>query len=388
MNAGNARAVVLTLLISMIALAGCGTVPAHTAAGPAAAGPATGTVLAGQGYVGQAGWGAWRVTSLGLSVSTDGGRHFAQVPLPAKVGPAAVLAVTQASGGTAWLCAAGPGRSVTVYARNSQTGSWSAGTRLTPRWPAGLGGAELMPPTQVAVTAGRAGQVVVTTQLMLSHSVAIMRMFVSADGGKTFAQRILPSSSALNTPWWSAVMSGTYGVAVIGNRMNEVVHTVNGGSSWSASALSGVSGDYVAGPAIFAGSTTYLPVTESDHAGHGKFVLLRSTDGGATFSAGGDQAVSFGGPFDPSPAPLSAEGSVWWLVYSPGGVVYRSADYGRSWSKAPALLPPGVISIGAAGARNATATIQKGTCATGKTNCTSLEFLETTADGGRSWTRL
>jgi hypothetical protein len=61
---------------------------------------------------------------------------------------------------------------------------------------------------------------------------------------------------------------------------------------------------------------------------------------------------------------------------------------GRSWSKAPASLPAGVIGIGAIDARNATVTIQHDTCANGKSGCTSKQFLETTTDAGTSWTRL
>ncbi len=55
-------------------------------------------------------------------------------------------------------------------------------------------------------------------------------------------------------------------------------------------------------------------------------------------------------------------------------------DDGRSWSKAPASLPAGVIGIGASDAQNATVTIQKDTCANGKSGCTSEQFLETTSD--------
>jgi hypothetical protein len=386
MNTGAARAALLTLLIPTIALAACGTLPAPSATAPKApARPATVSCSGGQGNVGQLGWAAWHVTSQGLCLSSDGGRHFAQVALPATVAPADVRAVAPLVGGATWLGAAGPGPSVTVYARDPKTGSWSAGTELTPSYPAGLGGAASTGPS-VAITSGQANQVVVTTQLGLTHSVAIPRIFVSDDGGATYVQRVLPAVSDLNTPWQSAVLSGARGVAVIGERVDKVVYTADGGSTWSASTLSGVGGDYVAGPAIFAGSTVYLPVTEADVSGGGAFVLLRSTDGGATFAADGDQTVTFGGgAFDL--APVSVAAGVWWLVSPPGGI-YRSMDDGRSWSKAPASLPAGVISIGAGDARNATVTIEQNACANGKSGCTSEQFLETTSDAGTSWTRL
>jgi hypothetical protein len=388
MNTGPARVALLTLTLA-IAAAGCGTARAPSATPPKApAGPAASSAPAGQGSRGQFGWAAWRVTGQGLSLSSDGGRHFAPVPLPASAAPADVVAVAHRAGGATWLGVAGPGRSVTVYTRDPATGRWSAGTKLTPAWPHSLGAAASLPPSRVAITPGKAHQVLVTIQLVLSHSVAITRNFVSNDGGARYVQRVLPATSDLNAPWWSAVLSGEHGVAVLGDRMDQVVHTADGGSTWSASALSGIGGDYVAGPAIFAGSTVYLPVTEAGASGRGAFVLLRSTDGGATFTAGGDQTVRFGGPFDPAPAPLSAAAGAWWLVPPTGGTVYRSLDGGRSWSKAPAPLPPGVISIGAGGARNATVTIQQNRCAHGKSGCTSKQFLETTSDAGASWTRL
>ena len=387
MNTAAARAALLTLLIPAIAVAGCGTALAPPATAPQApARPATAPARAGPGIAGQLGWAAWRVTSQGLSLSSDGGRHFAHVALPATVAPADVLAVAPLVGGATWLGAAGPGPSVTVYARDPTTGSWSAGTELTPSYPAALGGAASMPPS-VAIIPGQAHQVVVTTQLGLTHSVALPRIFVSDDGGATYVQRVLPAVSDLNTPWQSAVLSGARGVAVIGERGDKVVHTADGGATWSASTLSGVGGDYVAGPAIFAGTTAYLPMTEAGVSGGGAFVLLRSTDGGASFAAGGDQTVKFGGAFDPAPAPVSVAPGVWWLV-SPSGAVYRSMDDGRSWSKAPASLPAGMISIGAGDTRNATVTIEQNRCAHGKSGCTSEQFLETTSDAGTSWTRL
>ena len=387
MNTGAARVGLMTLLTLAIAAAGCGTLRAPSATAPEAPARLASSPPAGQVSVGQFGWAAWRVTGQGLSLSSDGGRHFAQVALPAAVAPADVLAVAHVAGGVTWLAAAGPGRSVTAYTRDPKTGSWSAGTELTPSWPRGLGAAASMPPSQVTITPGDSHQVVVTIQLMLTHSVAITRNFVSHDGGARYVQRVLPATSDLNTPWWSAVLSGEHGVAVIGDRMDQVVHTTDGGSTWSASAVSGVGGDYVAGPATFAGTTVYLPVTEANAAGRGAFVLLRSTDGGATFTAGGAQTVSFGGPFDPAPAQMSAAAGVWWLA-SPTGAIYRSLDHGRSWSKTPASLPAGVIGIGAGGARNATVTIQQNRCAHGKLGCTSKQFLETTSDAGTSWTRL
>lgn len=145
-------------------------------------------------------------------------------------------------------------------------------------------------------------------------------------------------------------------------------------------------GGYVAGTPVFSGATVYLPITESDANNNGAFVVLRSTDGGATFNANGAQTLALGGPYNQYPTAVTAAGASWWLV-SPVGNVYRSTDDGLSWSKAPAAVPQGTISIGATDSQNATITVQHNVCASGKTNCTSDQYFMTSSDGGKTWTR-
>lgn len=394
MNAIAQRMALLRLLAPAVLLAACVNVPAGASAGnqsSATAGvqPSTASPSPRHGLVGRNGSIAWLITRQGLSLSENAGRTFTQVPLPSKVAPAAIAAVT-AVAGTTWLASAGPGHSITVYARDSTSGLWSAGTQLTPAWPTNLGGAEKQPPSVVWIITGGAKQVLVMTQLALSHSVSIPRIFVSGDGGLTFAQRVLPSVSDLNTPWAAIAVSGSNAVAVIGERLNQVIHSGDTGSTWAPSTVHGVAPgtDFVVGTPVFAGSTIYLPVTASESDDKGAFVLLRSTDGGAVFDVLGAETLPLGVLVVGAPPPVTAAGSTWWLVSPMTGFVYRSTDNGLTWATAGGALPQGVIDIAATDSQNATVTIEHNICATGKSDCSSDQYSETTSDGGQTWTRI
>ena len=386
------RASLMRALAPAVLLAACTQAP--LASGPAgqpssATRPLPSALPAAQhGRLGHNGSIAWLTTSQGLSLSTDAGHTFASVPLPASVSPTAIEAV-DAVPGTMWLASRGPGRSVSVYARDNTAGRWSAGAKLTPTWPTDLGGAETQPPSSVWIIPGASNEVLVMTQLGISHSVSIPRPFVSDDGGLTFAQRVLPTPSDYNSPWDAIAVSGAAAVAVIGERFDLVIHSNDSGSTWAATSVNGVmsGADFVVGTPVFAGSTVYLPLTESQADGKAAFVLLRSTDGGASFGVLGAQTLALGMLAADGAPPLASAGGSWWLVSPMDGFVYRSADNGRTWSKAATALPQGVVDIAATDGQNATITVVENTCASGKSDCSSSQYSETTSDGGLTWTR-
>ena len=395
MNKRSRRGAVLPLLAVVAALAGCASLPAGTRAttagthaSPAASHLATVTpssrnAAAATGALGRNGAAAWSITPNGVYVSFDAGRNFAQVALPAAVTAPNVMAVAARANRQIWLAAqAAGGPSFTLYARDSATARWSQGVRLTPTWPTNLGGAEKQA-GGASIIPGGPGQVLVLSQLQLTHSVAVPRLFVSADSGITFTQR----SIDVDSPWDSVAILGANVVGVVGELFNHVVHSGDTGATWSPAVVNDVtSGRYVAGTPVLSGTMVYLPVTEPDAKNNGVFVLLRSTDGGATFNAAGAETLSLGGPYDENPTAVAAAGASWWLV-SPTGSVYRSTDNGSSWSKAAGLLPQGVASIGATDSQNATVTIEQNACTAGKTNCSSGQYFETTSDGGKTWTQ-
>lgn len=328
---------------------------------------------------------AWLVGTDGLSFSGDSGRTFAPVPLPSQVSPSAVLAIA-AVPGTIWLASSGPGRSTTVYARGDRSGAWSAGATLTPTWPSGLGGADAEPPSAVWITPGGPDQVVVLTELGLSHSVSIPRLFVSGDGGVTFTERLQPATSDLNAPWDAMAMSGDVGVAVIGERSDTVVYSADAGASWAPSTLRDAPAgtEPAVGSPLFAGSSIYLPVVD---AGTGAFILLRSTDGGHVFGSVGAESLPPGTFVGAAAPPVAAAGDAFWLVSPTSGSVYRSMDDGQTWAAAEAQLPMDVSAIAATDAQSASVVIENNVCAIDKTNCSTSEFSEFTANGGQSWVR-
>jgi hypothetical protein len=403
------RTALLPLLALVVALSGCATAPklgttrapASAATLPASVAPSSAATLpasgapssaatlpasgapAAQGEVGRNGSSAWAITPQGVYLSADAGRHFTQVPLPAGVAPATVTAVASNADGHTWLAASGQGPSFTVYVRDSVTAPWSQGVQLRPTLP-DLGGAE-NEPEGAAITPGAAGQVLVVSQLQLTHSVAMSRMFVSADNGVTYTQR----PPDMNARWDSGAIMGTNAVAVVGELSNQVVHSRDTAATWKLAVVNGVPPGprgFAAGTPVFAGATVYLPITEPDANSNNAFVVFRSTDGGATFNADGAQGLSLGGPYEDSPTAAAAAGASWWVV-SPLGSVFRSTNNGLSWSKAPAVVPQGAVSIGATDSQNATVTVEHHVCASGKTNCTSDQYFETTSDGGQTWTR-
>jgi hypothetical protein len=242
-------------------------------------------------------------------LSSDGGRNFQKVALPPKTNAAAIIAVT-AIPARAWMATGGSGKTITIYALDTATTQWSTGTQLTPSWPANLGGAGAVPARLVWMAPGGPNQVVVLTQLELSHSVSIPRLFVSDDSGTTFAQRVQPDFSDLNAPWSSVALSGTTAVAVIGNRSNQVIHSADAGSTWTSATVHGLpaGSDFVVGTPLLAGSTIYLPVAD---VGAGAFILLRSTDGGAVFDSYGAQEFPPGTFVGGGPPPIAASGNYW-----------------------------------------------------------------------------
>lgn len=386
------RVAFLRVLTPVVLLAACVSVPA--AGSPTSQASASAQVQPSasqspeEGQHGHNGSIAWLLNPQGLSLSVDTGRTFSQVPLPSNVSTRPIAAVSAAPG-TTWLASRGPGRSITLYARDAASGLWSAGAKLTPTWPTDLGGAETQSPSSVWIIPGAPNQVLVMTQLGLTHSVSIPRLFVSGDGGLTFAQRVLPTPSDYNSPWDAIAVSGTQVVAVIGERGKTVIHSSDTGSTWDPSTVHGVpsGSDFVVGAPIFAGRTIYLPVAESENGVQGAFVLLRSTDGGSVFDSLGAETLSLG-PAMGAPPPITAAGATWWLVSTMTGSVYRSTDNGMTWSNAPAALPQGVVDIAATDARNATVTIEHNVCASGKSDCSSDQYSETTSDGGQTWTRI
>lgn len=339
---------------------------------------------------GRLGWNgavAWSVTPRAVYLSRNAGRDYQSLRLPSGVTPGAIRAMSATPDGHVWVAAGGPGRSIIVYRGNSSS-QWTGSATLMPTWPPAIGAAANAPASTVTVTPGiTSRQVTVTAQLQLSHVVSVPRVFASSNGGASFTQHATPLKSALNTQWSAEVFAGSGGVIVAGPRMNHVYYTTNSGSTWAPSVVAGLpaGADVSFGTPIFVSQDVYLPATLGTGTA---FVLLHSHDDGATFAADGAATLTFPGSPSGPVTPLAFGGSTWWLTTSAGQAIYRSGDNGHSWQRTDApTLPSGVVQLSAAGATDATATIQMNTCANAKTDCSSTTVFETTSDAGRSWTR-
>lgn len=381
-------------------LAGCANPPAPGEA-PAGAGTTAGAptgvhavgdkaipgaVLAGdRGHHGAV---AWSLNPQGVWLSRDAGRSYTQLTLPAGVPAASVVAVDGTTGGHTWIASEGAGPAVRVYRQQNTGGAWSNGTQLSPAWPTGLGGEENAPPTQVTLTHGRAAsEVTVVAELQLSHDKSIPAIFTSTDGAATFARHSVAMSDPISTPWHSSAFDGATGIAVTGGRANQLFHTPDGGTTWSASTISGLApgSAFQLGTPVTTADGYLVPATAASASGS-TLTLLRSTDGGATFTtAGPPAAISHADT--PGETPVAYAAGTWWAT--DGAVVIRSSDDGQSWTSQQApTLPVGVTTLDASSSTDATATIVQTSCASGKTQCTATTIVESTSDGGATWQRV
>lgn len=337
-------------------------------------------------HVGRNGAAAWRVVADSIDVSTDTGRTYVAVPLPANVQQANVEAAYASVLGDVYLVAAGAGSAIQFLRTTVSSGAWSpVGLNLS--WPKQLSGVGDMQPTSVAIAAdAKDDRVLVAAQLNLSHVVSVVRTFYSTDAGASFERHDLPLQSDLDTPWSAEAVAAAALVAVVGVNATKLFYSKDDGASWSRATIDGLPAGqpYALDRPVVVDSAIYVPAvimgSEND-----EFMLLRSDDDGATFSAPatGDQLPS---PPGGGAVAVAYAANTWWLVSPRGGVVDTSVDGGKSWNRitSPSLAPD-VVDIGAASAADASVTIQASACAQGKADCSSKTTFETTSDGGRTW---
>ena len=67
--------------------------------------------------------------------------------------------------------------------------------------------------------------------------------------------------------------------------------------------------------------------------------------------------------------------------------VFRERPLSRDTTLRTASLPQNVTAVTISSAATGTANVNTSSCAQGKTQCTTQEYLLTTTDGGATWTR-
>jgi hypothetical protein len=340
------------------------------------------------GTVGMNGSTAWVLSDTGLSLSQDGGRTWSAVALPSGVKSSSVLAVSAVVSRAVWLAVNG-NAGVVIY-RKQGVDDWTSSTPLLPSW-ANATEWSGQPVQSTMVNPGPAALVTVG----LGMAPGVEALFVSTDDGLTFTQHP-PKASAFDQLWASVTFSSAQsGVLVAGaaRTTQEMLHTSDGGNTWSSPTITGLPADlnYQFGSSLLAGSDIEVSVTtySAKVSGDTNFLLLISHDGGATFAPAGP-GIPSGGNFYPA---FDSLGQVTWVAPSAGtlsaSILEETTDGGQTWTTVtPAGLPTGVSSIHLTSATSATAVVVENGCTGVKTGCYTRTYLVATTDGGATWTNI
>jgi hypothetical protein len=371
-------------ILAALGATGCGTVAySPTAAGqslPQSSGPLTGPA-------GAAGSAVWALEDGDVVLSDGYGSAWSVLRLPAGVPARSVAAVATAPGRDVWV--AEPVQSGATLFHRSATGAagWSA-TKLIAR------SAPARPPDQLVISVGTSATVTVLEVWELSPLTSAARLFVSPNNGRSFTQLPAPNIALpyMALTWWDAAfVSRADGVALVGASRNYVLHTTNGGLTWSRSGLVGVpGGEYVGlGDPMANGANIELPVFAASPASTGKetFTLYVSRNGGATFSQS-SRPVTVTASTVPGTVPVAVDGSTIWLLPAPGSELIRSDNNGATW-RTTSLPFRFAADIGSAS--SASATVVAGgtiTCTGSKSHgsCTEQPVeVWKTSDDGSAW---
>jgi photosystem II stability/assembly factor-like uncharacterized protein len=190
-------------------------------------------------------------------------------------------------------------------------------------------------PTRFIITPGSGATVTVAEAWDQSFSRSLTQLFFSANDGKTFTR--LPAPNPLRPyvglRWWGvAFSSAENGVAVVGATENYLIHTSDGGKTWTRSALPGAEGNIALGTPVFQNNEIFLPVyTATGSTTSETFSLLVSRNGGASFSGFMARAVTVRSSTIPGPVPFALAGDSVWLA-PPSGPLLHSTNDGSTWT--------------------------------------------------------
>ena len=340
------------------------------------------------GQVGFHGASGWMVGASTLSITRDGGRTWAEMALPSGVISSRVVAVETAPGRPVWLAML-EGAGVRLYRWAVGGAAWSA-VYLDPAIPATEG-----PIQATTITAGPGRLVTVAATVGIGTSAADESLFVSTDDGAAFV-RHLPTSGNAHTYWHSVTfVDAKSGVVAVGPGTSPgvaLIHTTDGGTTWSDTRVSGLPsvGYYYLGmPAIVGSDIVVTATTWTQDGTDSSTYILVSHDRGATFAVSG-AALPVGN--DPGPVTTTLGGVTWVSASpSPSGTdsIFETSDAGKTWtSVTPTGLPVGGWEIFLTGPSSAVAMVVENGCAGFKTGCWSRSYLMGTTDGGRTWTNL
>ncbi len=343
--------------------------------------PIPGHALAGR--FGSSGTSLWLLSASGLSTSDDGGLHWSAQTLPNNVTASAIADVAQVPSRGLWI-AVPDNSGVHLYRLAGGASSWTS-SLLVPTWPAGAAFAG--PAGAVAITPGPGSLVTVAATIPNGTDGAFSSLFTSTDDGVTFVEHAALLDSPANVAWKHVMfVSAQSGLVVVGTDSATLLHSSDGGATWSPVSLKGLPAAtrYYLGNPVIAGSDVELPVIGLPSGGVGASLsLLTSHDDGLTFDGPTGSALDLGTAVNPA---LAYRGEVIWAVPSAGGQIFETGDRGRTWTSVnPAGLPPGVTIVSLTGPSSATALIGIVGCPGFVPNCWTSAYVVATMDGGRTW---
>lgn len=338
---------------------------------------------------GLAGGYAWYLSATsGLYVSSDSGTTWQSQPLPSDLQIGAVTDVRGSAQGDLWVTTTSHS-GFTLYSKVRGAATWS-GTSVNVNWPADADGA--VTPSALIVPGGGSTLGVIVERPPSFTGGDISTLFLSSDDGKTFApQASLPAMGA----WDLEMASTTNVVAVRDNAMGDVYYTTDGGVTWARSDLGADSQatDLTLGQPTSSDGDVYLAARIATN-GTDSYHLLKSTDGGASFSdlgtAGSQGPGASGVPPAGTPA-VAVGGNDVWLAPEVGGVVYVSEDGGGTWST---VTIPGFsgevhdISLQSQTHASVEGTMAAPGCSGGAAKapiCASQAYVLSTVNSGKTW---
>ena len=375
----------MLLAAGAAALSGCGTSPASPSAPESSSGysapPIPGHALAGR--FGSSGTSLWMLSQSSLSTSDDGGLHWSAQTLPDNVTAAAIADVAQIPNRRLWI-AVPDSSGVHLYSMAAGASSWTR-SLLVPTWPAGAESAG--PAGAVVITPGPSSLVTVAASIPNGTDSTFSSLFTSTDDGVTFVEHPASVDSPANVVWKHVTfVNPRSGLVVGGTAEATLLHSSDGGTTWSPVSLKGLpaSASYYLGNPAIVGSDVEVPTISLPSGGVGaSFSLLISHDGGLTFDNPTGSALELGAAVNPA---LASRGEVTWVVPSAGGHVFATGDRGRTWTSVTAAgLPAGVTIIALTGPSSATALIGLVGCPGFVPNCWTSAYVVATSDGGRTW---
>lgn len=171
----------------------------------------------------------------------------------------------------------------------------------------------------------------------------------SRDGGRSWEARPILDASGLDLRDVEAVSAATAYAMVAGADTARIYRTDDGGRHWSRQYDDTRKGVFLDGIAFWDGSHGIALGDPMD----GRFLILRTDDGGAHWTELAREAAPAALPGEAAFAAsgtsvVAGPGGLAWIGTGGGAVarVFRSSDYGRSWSASETPIPAGSPSAG------------------------------------------